>query len=353
MSKELKNRQLLEEFNRDEPFTVLESPDYDEAIVGTTNDDRVVYDYQKMADCLMKNDGMSYEDAVDFIDYNTVRALPYMPNAPVILYPLINEPDDDFEFREAVYKFDARKEHERLVRWIRNWFDVNGPGCNAVIGLSGGKDSTICAALCVEALGRDRVIGVALPDMLQGINDADKIAEYFGIKFMTLPIGNACWHLKMAKEASGEAFEWSKQTEQNIPPRIRMTMLYAIAQSFNGRVCCTDNASENYIGYSTLFGDDAGSFSPFGELTVTEVRAIGDEMGIPYEWVHKVPDDGLPHSSTDEEKFGFTYEVLDKYIRERIEPSPEIKEKIDRMHNSTEFKRQIIRVPVYIPDVWQ
>ena len=128
-----------------------------------------------------------------------------------------------------------------------------------------------------------------------------------------------------------------------------MTMLYAIAQTFNGRVCCCDNASENYLGYSTLFGDDAGSFAPLGNLTVTEIRAIGDLLGLPYEWVHKTPDDGLPHSSADEEKFGFSYETLDKYIRFNVEPEPEIKSRIDRMHGNSQFKRDILHVPAYSP----
>jgi NAD+ synthase len=128
-----------------------------------------------------------------------------------------------------------------------------------------------------------------------------------------------------------EDFKWSEQAQQNLPPRVRMTMLYALAQTYNGRVCCCDNASENYLGYSTLFGDDAGSFAPLGNLTVTEIRAIGDLMGLPREWVHKTPDDGLPHSSADEEKFGFSYETLDNYIRFEIEPDKETKKKIETL----------------------
>jgi NAD+ synthase len=128
-----------------------------------------------------------------------------------------------------------------------------------------------------------------------------------------------------------------------------MTMLYAIAQTYNGRVCCCDNASENYLGYSTLFGDDAGSFAPLGNLTVTEIREIGDYMGLPHEWVHKTPDDGLPCSSPDEKKFGFSYETLDRYIRFNEIPNAELKEKIDRMHRNSQFKRDIIHVPAYCP----
>ena len=350
MNKERKNKQLLDEIGlrRDEAFTVLESPDYDEAIVGVTNDDRVVYDYNQMAECLMKEDGMEYEEAVEFIDFNTVRALPYMPNSPVVVYPL-----DMYDAVNGVrkYNFDAKREKDGIINWIREWFERNGPGCTAVIGLSGGKDSTIAAALCVEALGKDRVIGVALPDTLQGLNGADKIAEYLGIRFFEIPIGNACWHLKNDRRSDGETFKWSEQTVQNIPPRIRMAALYAVAQTFNGRVVGTCNLSENYIGYFTKYGDGASDFEPLGNLTVTEVRAIGHELGLPFDWVEKIPDDGLPHSCPDEEKLGYSYETLDKYIRFGECNDPEVKNKIDTMHAKNAFKMR--RVEFYWPKVWE
>lgn len=336
-----KNRELLNQLGHNDSI-VFEHPSYDEAIIGVDSNERVVYDFEQMAECLMKDDGMSYEDAVEFIEYNTIRALPYMPNSPIVMYGL-GEYKDEFV---AEYSFDVKKEKEGVIEWIKNWFEKNGNGCNAVLGLSGGKDSTICAALLAEALGPDRVIGVAMPDHGQGINDADKIAEYLGIKFMTMPIENITGSFYGLLD---DGQTWSEQTQQNIPPRVRMTMLYAIAQTFNGRVCCCDNASENFLGYSTLFGDDAGSFAPLGQLTVTEVRAIGDELGLPKEWVHKTPDDGLPHSSSDEQKFGFTYEELDRFIRDGIGLKSPKMERALKMHNSSQFKRNIINVPSYKP----
>lgn len=246
---------------------------------------------------------------------------------------------------------DYGKLREDLVKWIRDWFEENGPGCNAIIGLSGGKDSTITAALCAEALGKDRVIGVAMPDY-GGFNEADKIADYLGIRFLTAPISSIFNGFKsMWYYFEDENFNWSDQTIQNIPPRIRMTMLYAISQTFNGRVSCNCNLSEDWIGYSTIFGDQAGSFAPLSLLTVTEIRKLGHEMGLPDKWVEKVPDDGLPNSCPDEEKFGFSYAVLDKYIRTGVCEDAKIKEKIDRMHQKNLFKVKMLRIPVFDPEI--
>lgn len=238
------------------------------------------------------------------------------------------------------------KVKDELVKWIRDWFSANGPGCNAILGMSGGKDSTIAAALIAEAIGADKVIGVAIPDKGQGENGAKEICEHLGIKYLVFPIENITGGF-YGQLPNGQTL--SVQAQQNIPPRIRMTVLYALGQTFNARPCCTCNLSESYIGYETLFGDDAGSFAPLDMLTVTEVLAIGDAMGIPYEWVHKVPDDGLPHSCPDEEKFGFSYATLDKYIRGLEEPDSETKAKIDRMHLNNLFKHKILHVPAFDP----
>jgi len=257
------------------------------------------------------------------------------------------------------YSFNVEKVTRDCIQWIKDWFEKNGPGCNAIIGMSGGKDSTVTAKLCVEALGADRVIGISLPDGNQGINDADKICAHFGMRYMIANIGPACdgiRNLSIVDNGMVKNGMWTEQAEQNLPARIRMTMLYAIAQTNNGRVANTCNLSEDYVGYATLYGDSAGSFAPLSHLTVTEIYQIGDYLGIPYQWVHKTPDDGLPHSSSDEEKFGFTYAELDKYIREDIMPigkcsnSNEFKfDKIKRMYEKNKFKTEIIQIPCFKP----
>lgn len=264
---------------------------------------------------------------------------------------------------------------EDCVQWIRDWFDKNGKNCNAVIGLSGGKDSTVVAGLCVKALGKDRVIGVSMPESSQGLNEADKIAAFFDIPLIVAPIGPICEEFyatpqemqfymardsKMPSSLEGSVTtilnnEWSLQSRQNIPPRIRMAMLYAISQSCNGRPSCNCNLSEDWVGYATLFGDNAASFAPIAKLTVTEVKEIGRVLGIPDKWVDKTPDDGLPNSCPDEEKFGFSYATLDKYIREGICEDENIKYKIDMMNEKNLFKLDIVRIPTFIPnkELWE
>lgn len=331
---------------------------FDNAIVGYDGESsRIVYDFELMAECLMDQDGMDYEEAVEFIEYNTIRAIPYFASegpTPIVMRGL----SDYFDWAEIDsqipidYNFNANHHLNQCVEWVRTWFEENGKGCNAVIGMSGGKDSTIAAAILCLALGCDRVIGVAMPDKGQGVNDADKICKHLGIKYMCMPIEditsgfNRMWY-----HLGDDDFKWSEQSAQNIPPRIRMAMLFAVAQTFNGRVVNTCNLSEEYIGYSTIFGDNAGSFSPIRDLTVTEILAIGDELGLPREWVHKIPDDGLPHSMPDEEKFGFSYETLDKWIREGVKPSDETFEKIMKMHQNNLFKTRMVHIPSYNPNL--
>ena len=237
-----------------------------------------------------------------------------------------------------MYDFNAKEMKDRGVDWIRDFFAKNGPDCNAVVGISGGKDSSVVAALCVEALGKDRVIGVLMPCGVQAdIEMARKLVNHLGIKNYEVNVEAAVNGLLNALPD----IEISTQTRTNLPPRIRMAALYAVGQSVNGRVANTCNLSEDWVGYSTRYGDAAGDFSPLSHLTVTEVKAIGREMGLPEDLVEKVPIDGLC-GKTDEENLGFTYAALDLYIREGICEDAELKEKIDRMHERNLFKLELM-----------
>jgi NAD+ synthase len=240
--------------------------------------------------------------------------------------------------------FDALKVKNDCVEWIRDFFDKNGKGCNAVIGISGGKDSTVVAALCVEALGKDRVIGVLMPNGEQtDINDSYKLVEHLGIKYYVVNIADAFNGLK---NAFPQELEMSNQTRINISPRIRMTTLYAVSQSVNGRVANTCNLSEDWVGYSTRYGDAAGDFSPLCCLTVAEVKEIGKVLGLPNDLVEKAPSDGLC-GKTDEDNLGFTYAVLDRYIRTGEIDDLETKELIDRKHKANVFKLRVMPGFIY------
>ena len=240
--------------------------------------------------------------------------------------------------------FDARKTMEQCVQWIREFFEENGPGCNAVVGISGGKDSSVVAALCAEALGKERVIGVLMPNGEQSDIDAAKLlVRHLGIRSYT---GN----IKEAVDGVTKSipFPLSQQSRINLPARIRMATLYAVSQSNNGRVANTCNLSEDWVGYSTRYGDSAGDFSPCSMLTVHEVKEIGKLLGLPEELVEKTPTDGLS-GKTDEENLGFTYAELDRYIRtDRIDDF-EKKQKIDGLRKRNLFKLKVM--PAFDPGI--
>lgn len=237
-----------------------------------------------------------------------------------------------------MYTFNAMETKNKCVQWIRDWFENNGKGCNAVVGISGGKDSSVVAALCVEALGRERVIGVLMPCGEQAdIDMARLLVSHLGIQSYEVNIKDAVEGVLNAMPD----ITISTQTRTNLPPRIRMTTLYAVSQSVNGRVANTCNLSEDWVGYSTRYGDSVGDFSPLSHLTVTEVKAIGRELNLPTELVEKVPIDGLC-GKTDEDNLGFTYAMLDKYIREGVCEDVELKEKIDNLHKKNLFKLELM-----------
>lgn len=244
------------------------------------------------------------------------------------------------------YKFDPVRATEECVAWIRNWFEINGKGCRAVVGISGGKDSSIVAALCVKALGKDRVFGVLMPRGEQfDISCSHQLVNHLGIEHVVVNIKEVADAMdKTVADALGSTL--TPQSLQNIPPRIRMTTLYAVSQSVNGRVANTCNLSEDWVGYSTRYGDSAGDFSPISCFTVTELKQIGRYLGLPIELVDKTPIDGLC-GKTDEDNLGFTYAELDRYIREGIEPTPEKKAAIDRKHEINLFKLRYMDCFVY------
>ena len=241
-------------------------------------------------------------------------------------------------------EFDAKQTKDRCVKWIRRFFEKNGPGCNAVIGISGGKDSSVTAALCVEALGKDRVIGVLMPNGEQkDIDMAKLLVNHLGIRHYIVNIKDAVEGVKKSIP-----FELSEQSRINLPPRIRMSTLYAVSQSNNGRVANTCNLSEDWVGYSTRYGDSVGDFSPCSHLTVAEVKAIGRVLGLPEALIEKKPSDGLC-GKTDEDNLGFTYATLDRYIREGKIDDKATKGRIDMLHKKNLFKLKLM--PSFDPKI--
>lgn len=242
--------------------------------------------------------------------------------------------------------FNAEKVKNECVEWIREFFENNGENCNAVIGISGGKDSSVAAALCVEALGKDRVLGVLMPQgEQQDIDMAYLLVNHLDIKYYIVNIKDA---VDGVLNNIPSDVKITEQTVQNLPARIRMSTLYAISQSSNGRVCNTCNLSEDWVGYSTRYGDSVGDFSPMSHLTVTEIKEIGYLLGLPRELVDKTPIDGLCGKS-DEDNLGFTYAELDRYIREGILDDENKKKIIDEKHRKNLFKLEVM--PSFKPEL--
>ena len=243
-----------------------------------------------------------------------------------------------------MYNFNAEKVKNDCVQWIRGFFEKSGKGCNAVVGISGGKDSSIVAALCVEALGKDRVIGVLMPCGEQSdIDMAKLLVDTLQIKHYIINIKDAVDGLTAAIP-----FELSEQSRVNLQPRIRMSTLYAVSQSHNGRVANTCNLSEDWVGYSTRYGDSVGDFSPCSGITVAEMKQIGRLLGLPDALIDKAPSDGLC-GKTDEDNLGFTYAELDRYIREGVIENQEHKALIDRKHELNLFKLEVM--PSFKPEI--
>lgn len=254
--------------------------------------------------------------------------------------------------------FTIEEEIQNIVDWIKEYFVENGPNSRAIIGISGGKDSTIAAALCVKALGADRVVGVLMPQGIQrDIEDAREVCKGLGIRSIEIDIDNTCAELYQALDKGiyediNETVVYNSAVTTNLPARIRMTTLYAVAAEVGGRVCNTCNRSENYVGYSTKYGDHAGDFSPLSKYTVREILAIGEvlhqEMGLPNKLIYKTPSDGMC-GKTDEENMGFTYAELDAYLLDGVVPEYETLKKIEQAHNKNLHKLYSINIPYCIP----
>jgi len=233
--------------------------------------------------------------------------------------------------------FDAKIVSERIIIWIADYFRGNAaPEAKAVVGISGGKDSSVVAALCAEALGKSRVTGVIMPQYEQSdIGVSYKACRALGIPYFEINIGDAVQELYNSIVKAGLTL--NNVATFNTPARARMSVLYAVSGIVGGRVANTSNLSEDWVGYATKFGDSAGDFSPLSNLTVTEVKAVGRALGLAAEFIDKVPIDGLS-GKTDEENLGFSYEVLDKYIRDMVCEDAELKERIDHLHSISRHK---------------
>ena len=252
--------------------------------------------------------------------------------------------------------FDPVKEIENICTWIKNYFIENGPTSKAVLGISGGKDSTVAAMLLVKALGKERVVGVMMPQSVQkDIDDSRKVCDILGIESIEVDVGPACYALY---KAINEFFDNDIQIEKypavstNTPSRIRMATLYAVATYVSGRVANTCNWSEDYVGYSTKYGDLAGDFAILSRYAVREVITMGcvlaKEFGIPVELIGKAPSDGMC-GKTDEDNLGFTYDTLDSLLLDGIVPEYKVYKNIIERHKRNIHKTNTIRLPAPHP----
>ncbi len=244
-------------------------------------------------------------------------------------------------------EFDVEKQTKQLIEYTREWFNKFGENSRAVLGISGGKDSSVTAAILKEALGADRVLGIIMPNgEMSDLDDAKLLVDFLEIPNEIVPITDY-YNAAMATFEKAEKCEVTKDLKINLAPRLRMSTLYAFAQGqpVTTFVVNTCNASEDYVGYSTKYGDAAGDVSLLQDFTVTEVLQIGEYLGLPEQLVHKVPSDGLSGMS-DEDKLGFKYAQLDEYIADKDADIPaDIKASIDKKHVANLHKLQLM--PAY------
>lgn len=246
---------------------------------------------------------------------------------------------DKFQEHLANYQIHVKEDVEKRVAFIRE--QIDGPGLGgAVVGISGGIDSAVTAALCVRALGRDRVIGVWLPAYSLDVHaeDSQKLAEAIDLNLVTIDVGPAYDALVPVIEG---VLPLDDKTKGNTKARLRMTTLYAIANQKGYLVADTCNLSEVHVGYMTKGGDGLADFNPVASLTKHEMRILAAELGVPDSIITKPPSADLWEGQTDEQEMGFTYEDLDRYLITG-ETRPEAKERIDYLHRISEHKRNLM-----------
>lgn len=253
---------------------------------------------------------------------------------------------------------------DQIIQKIRDWWAASCGVGPAVIGISGGKDSSVVAALCVEALGKNKVLGVLMPNGNQkDISDSQRLCKRLKITNVTIGIERLASGFLQAVHDVNQSFTDKKNLNNirwkvpfkpradferyttNIPPRVRMTMLYALAQNFDGRVIGTGNAAETACGYFTWGGDCISDFNPLANLFVDEVVALGKLLKLPIDLVEKKPADGLS-GKTDEDNLGFTYADVKKVVLkldgwQEQTPFADIERKI----KNNEFKSKAFNIP--------
>lgn len=247
------------------------------------------------------------------------------------------------------YNFNVAEITKSCIKWIQDWFYLNGnQDTKAVIGISGGKDSTVVAGLLVKALGKERVIGVLMPNGVQpDIDDSLAVVKHLGIKYITININDAYNGISEEVKKALQTSELAPQYKTNTPARLRMTTLYGVgAQIGNCRIANTCNRSEDVQGYSTHYGDSAGDFSPVSRLTTEEVVSIGDYIGLPQNLTHKVPSDGMCGKS-DEDNLGWKYSEVNRIIR--LGEHTEHYDGIVNRYKWNKFKLEIVRIPAFEP----
>lgn len=251
--------------------------------------------------------------------------------------------------KEYEYKFNPAVAFARIAEHWYNWAEETGAK-KFIIGLSGGKDSSVAAALAVKIFGAENVVGVAMPNGTMRKEDVDLVASLcselglkYGVNYFNASIGDA-YDSILDELKSWNTVEVSKDTEVNLPARLRMVMLYAFGQSLGARVICTGNLSENMVGYATIYGDHAGAYAPLADLAVQEVIQLGEWLGLDKKYTRKVPDDGLC-GQTDEDKLGFTYETLDRFIRFGEIEDDELEKKILNLYDKNKFKLDTVQIP--------